>query len=70
MGGVLFVNDYYWSLGNIVDAIRFKCSQTCLFEWYEHTLKAAMKEEKFQNLQNFAKYGLIDKPANNPSNNN
>lgn len=38
IGGVLHINDYFFSLSDIVDFIRYKYSNKKMFQYYEHIL--------------------------------
>lgn len=39
-GGVLYVNDYFFNLNDIVDFIRYRYSKKKMFEYYDYALKA------------------------------
>jgi len=58
-GSCLLVGDYYWSMSDIENALTLKISEDKLFEYYDLRLDAGMKDEGFQNMKTFAKYGLI-----------
>jgi len=53
--GIWQIYDYFFSLSDMVIALRHEATSEQLFEWYDYTLE---KESK-QNLENFLKYGLI-----------
>lgn len=55
MGEVLAVNDQFWNIGNIVDALRWGCSKKRLFEWYDLFIENAKSPRV--NLKNYARYG-------------
>ena len=59
IGDVFVVADHYWNVGDMVDALRFNCSEERLFEWYDLSVDAGMEGRHFQNLRTFAEYGLI-----------
>jgi hypothetical protein len=61
VGDVLQVGDYDWNVGNMIDALRFNCSEERLFEWYDLTLEAGMGDRPCQNLRTYAQFGLITK---------
>lgn len=39
IGGVLFVNDYFFSIHNIVDFMRYNYSPKMMFEWMDYSLE-------------------------------
>ncbi len=55
IGGILVVNDQYWNINNVVDALRWNCSKERLFKWYELFIES--RESPCVNLRNYAKYG-------------
>ena len=55
IGDILVVNDQFWNVGNIVDALRWNCSEERLFEWYELFIESS--ETPRVNLRNYARYG-------------
>ena len=55
IGDILVVNDHFWNVSNIVDALRWNCSEERLFEWYD--LFIENNETPCINLRNYARYG-------------
>jgi len=49
-GGVIAVNDYFWSMGDIHEAMRLDAPVDKLFKWYEHRMDD--KADKY-NLYSF-----------------
>ena len=39
IGGVLYVNDYFFNLRDIVEFMRYRYSKNKMFEYYEYQLK-------------------------------
>jgi hypothetical protein len=62
-GGTLCINDYFFNMDRIVEAIRYNASSKKLFEFYDLELEKAKKEEDMKiNFKNFLK---INPPLNN-----
>lgn len=55
IGDILAINDQFWNVGNMVEAIRWKCSEERLFEWYELYIQSRV--EPYVNLKDYARYG-------------
>ena len=60
VGDILEANDQFWSVANMVDALRYECSKKRLFEWYDLCVDVGSKARRI-NLRNYAKYGNITK---------
>lgn len=45
VGGVLVVNDYYFNLDRILDALHYKATRKQLFDYYELELEVGMKKK-------------------------
>ena len=59
VGFVLCVNDYFFNLSHILTALRFNCSDTKLFEFYDLELEHHTNGKDMPiNFENFIKYGL------------
>jgi hypothetical protein len=59
IGGTLCAGDYFFSLQDILDALRYKASKKKMFEYYDNVLEKAMKDEKPDyNLKNYLKLRL------------
>ena len=55
--GVLVVNDYYFSLEIVVDAIKINATPRMLFDYYDLSLDKSMKDEPIGiNFKNFCLY--------------
>jgi len=52
-GGVLFVNDYFFNLKDMVDFMRYKYSKKKLFKYYEYMLDTYETREVRINIKNF-----------------
>ncbi|MGL5113600.1 MAG: hypothetical protein ACRC6O_13285 [Flavobacterium sp.] len=58
VGGILVVNDDFWDIGEIVDALRYKCKPKDLFKWKGLKLKVGLNGKKYPvSLRNYALYG-------------
>lgn len=58
VGGVLSVNDYFFGLDRIIEALRYKASKKDFFAYYDIELDATMKGEKVGiNFRNFLRGG-------------
>jgi hypothetical protein len=55
IGGVLFVNDYFFNLSDIVGFLKYNYSVKKMFEYYDYSLKCAEKEEAPINIKNYKK---------------
>ena len=44
-GGVLMIGDYYFSLENMLDYLKYKYGVDKMFEHYDYALDMAMKDE-------------------------
>ena len=52
----LCINDYYFNIDRIVDALRYSASSKKLFEYYDMEVNSAFKEENIEiNFRNFLK---------------
>ena len=60
VGDFLQANYQFWTVRNMVDALRYDCSKERLFEWYDLSIDARSKVRPI-NLKNYAKYGNIQK---------
>jgi hypothetical protein len=52
-GGVLFVNDYFFSLQDMVDFIRYKYPKQRVFEYYQYALRCYETQETKINIKHF-----------------
>lgn len=58
--GVLCVNDYFFNLTRIVEAIKYNVSSKKLFDYYEQELDFLMKEKPMKiNFVNYIKFGNL-----------
>jgi hypothetical protein len=55
IGGTLYINDYFFSVDQIVDFLKCKYSSKKLFEWYNYQMECAYKEEHPINIKNYGK---------------
>lgn len=53
IGGVLFVNDYFFNLSDIVDFIRHRYSKKKMFEYYDYALKCAVVDKRPTNIKSY-----------------
>lgn len=61
IGGVLYVNDYWFSVSDIVDFIRYKYSKKMMFKYYDYKLEYGSKEKHSKNdyLINIKSYKYV-----------
>lgn len=64
VGGVLFVNDCWFGLRRIIEAVRYEADEHILFDYYELELAAYEKNEQ-QSLVSFKNYVLYAKTGGN-----
>ena len=56
IGGTLYVGDYFFSLHDILNALRYKASKKKMFAYYDYTLERAMEGKGIEyNLKNYLK---------------
>jgi hypothetical protein len=55
IGGVYVINDYFFSVHDIVDFLKYDYSTKKMFEYYDYALKLATKEETPINIKNWKK---------------
>ena len=55
IGEVLMLNDYFFDMQIMVDALLFNVSEKKFFEWYEYQLKESMENRSPINLVNWIK---------------
>lgn len=55
IGEVLAVNDYFFDLNVMVDALKFNTSEEELFGWYDHVTVFAAKGQEITSLRNYLK---------------
>jgi hypothetical protein len=53
VGGVLYVNDHFFNLGDIVDFLRFHYSKNKMFEYYEYAMKCIDEKKPPINIKNY-----------------
>lgn len=53
IGGLLFVNDNFYSINDILDALKYKPTRKQFFDWYNHNLEASFGKTYKINLKNF-----------------
>lgn len=57
VGGVLVINDYFFNLDRIVDAMKYTASKKKFFEYYDSELDASMADKSLKvNFKNYLKY--------------
>lgn len=57
IGGVLVVNDYFFNLDRIVEAIKYKATEKQLFDFYDLELQnLAIKKQMEMNFRNYINY--------------
>lgn len=56
IGGVLAVNDEYWSIADMVTALKLDANEKDLFDWYNDSIDAAIRQQEYYNLENYLKY--------------
>ena len=55
IGGVLAINDYFFSLSDMVDFLRYNYPVAKMFEYYDKRLEAEKKDLTFVNIKHFIK---------------
>jgi len=61
VGGVLCVNDYFFDIGRICEAIRYNTSIKRLFEYYEKEIELAIKDKNIPvSFKVYSKIGTFD----------
>ena len=61
VGGVLCVNDYFFDIGRICEAIRYNTSVKRLFEYYDKEIEFAMRDKYMPvNFKVYSKLGTFD----------
>ena len=55
IGGVLYINDYFFNLSDIVDYIKYRYSKDKMFKNYEYRLKCLQNNEIPINIKNWIK---------------
>jgi len=61
VGGVLCVNDYFFDIGRICEAIRYNTSSKRLFEYYEKEVEFAMRDKNMLvSFKVYSKTGTFD----------
>lgn len=59
---VLVINDYFFNLGRIVDALRYKATEKQLFGYQDKESRLAMEDKGMKvNFKNYIKYGNFNK---------
>jgi hypothetical protein len=53
VGGVLYVNDYFFDLADVVDYIRYNYPRKKMFEYYEYQLKCDGEGVTPINIKNY-----------------
>jgi hypothetical protein len=46
VGTIVFINDYFFDLGFMVEALRLNADVDLLFQFYDYTLDCAMNKKK------------------------
>jgi len=61
VGGVLCVNDYFFDIGRISEAIRYNTSIKRLFEYYDKEIEFAMRDKDMPvSFKVYSKTGTFD----------
>jgi len=55
IGGVLYINDYFFNLSDIVDFIKYDYSKDKMFEYYEYTTDCMVGGDIKVNIKNYLK---------------
>lgn len=55
IGGILYINDSFFSLDDICNFIRYNYSKKEMFEYYDLRLKDQIKDKPFPNIENWRK---------------
>jgi len=57
IGGVIAINDYYFSFSHIKEALELNATEKQLFDYYDYSLDSALKNKKVEvNFKNYVKY--------------
>lgn len=54
VGGVVFINDFWFSLSDIVDFVRFGYSKTDMFKYYDYAMECAEEKSRPINIKTYA----------------
>lgn len=67
IGGVICINDYWFSLNNIEISIKYNATKKELFDFYDYNLDKNLKIENVMSFENYLKYfrGLSFKEIDN-----
>jgi hypothetical protein len=55
IGGVLFVNDFFFDLSDIVDFLKYRYSPNKMFEYYDYRLRLQTKNKLPINIKSYKK---------------
>jgi len=55
IGGVLYINDYFFNLSDIVDYIKYRYTKNKMFANYDYQMKLRLKNEIPINIKNWIK---------------
>lgn len=67
IGGVICINDYWFSLNDIEISIKYNATKKELFDFYDYNLDKNLKIENVMSFENYLKYfrGLSFKEIDN-----
>jgi len=55
VGGVTFINDYFFSMSDILEYMKYGYSKKMMFERYEYTIDCIYKDISPTNIKNYKK---------------
>lgn len=63
VGGVLFINDYFFNIDRMVDSLKYKATRKQMFDYYDMELEHMSTRKNDHpvnpNYKNFIKYGPV-----------
>lgn len=56
VGGALEISDDFWSVNDMVTALKLEAKEDDLFAWYHNSIDAGLRNESYYNLENYLKH--------------
>ena len=56
IGGIISINDYFFSFSDILNALKYKATKKELFGFYDYCLEKHLKDESTPSFENYLKY--------------
>lgn len=61
IGGLIFINDYYHSIDDMVEALRLNCPVDKFFKWYDESMIQVLSPENGRFKYNLRSYLKLEK---------